>query len=371
LKILIVTGTLNNIEAGPYWSVHGLIQELLLKGVDITLVGSYESKFSMEGNIYTSLRDKHPNFKLKMFRKFGLKNTEFIPGILPFLFKKHRYDAIVIQGPWIWSGWVAFAYSKLLKIPTILTIRGEFMNFDSVRKLKKRPFLPWVKYMLNNISVIQLLNNKEARIINNIGIKTRKIVIPNGIILNVEAKINSNKKDYIYIGRLTEGKNIINLIKAWKLADVKGNKLLIAGTGRSDYIKQINLEIGNSDNISLVGQKNAIEKLEFIDNANWFILPSFREGMPMAALEAMSHGLGCILSNECNLTDFTENNAAIKTSLDVNGIKGAIEKALNMNELEKEILVNNSKRLIESTYNWPSISAKFINLLEELTNNKK
>jgi glycosyltransferase involved in cell wall biosynthesis len=367
LKVLIITGTLNNIEAGPYWSVHGLIEEMLHKGIEITLVGSYESQFSMEGNIYMALRENSPNFELKMFKKFGLKNTEFIPGILPFLLKKHQFDAIIIQGPWIWSGWVAFAYSKLFNIPTILTMRGEFMNFDSVRKLRKRPFLPWVKYMLKNISILHFLNHKEARVINKIGIKTPKIIIPNGINQNELSFSNTNKKDFIYIGRLTEGKNIINLIKAWKMVNVNGNRLLIAGTGKENYLNQIILEIGESTDIVLVGKKNADEKICFMNNAGWFILPSLREGMPMAALEAMSHGLGCILSSECNLSEFTENNAAIKTSLDAEGIKCAIEEAVNMSRTQKEIMLSNSQKLIETTYNWPRIATKFIHLLEDLT----
>jgi glycosyltransferase involved in cell wall biosynthesis len=370
VRILIIAGTLNNIEAGPYWSIHGLVSGLLKKGVKITLVGSIDNKYLLSStNIYLKLQKEFSNFELKMFRKYGFGNADIIPGLLPFLLKKHDFDLILIQGPWILSGWISFIYAKLSSIPVVITLRGEFMNFGSVRKLIKRPFLPLVKFMLNNVSVIHFLNPKEQRVLKYMGITSANVVIPNGIQMEKHAPaLLSNK--FIYIGRLTPGKNILNLINGWKLAEVKSHQLLIAGTGEPNYMAEINKAIGNSSNIILVGKLDGIEKVNFMSNASWFILPSYREGMPMAALEAMSFGVGCILSKECNLEDFVNNGAAILTGLKEQDIKNAIQKAVNLTKFEKEIMVRKSEELIEDVYTWSVISDKFMEMIMNLKNIK-
>ncbi|NDA62001.1 MAG: glycosyltransferase [Chitinophagia bacterium] len=371
MNFLIVAGSLDKIESGPYWSVYGLIKGFIEEGHTVTLIGSKATKRLKTENIYGKLDNSEKKFRLIALRNYGLKNFEFIPDIFLHLVRfHHEFDAIIIQGPWISSGWISFLYGKIKGICTIITIRGEFANYDSVRALRKRLFLPWVFYMLRNATMLHFLNNRERRILRFLGIKNASLVIPNGV-SNTIIRLKPRPKIVAYIGRLTEGKNLLNLIKAWKIARTSDYFLKIAGTGSSKYVMSLRNEIGTDQSIELVGRIDGEDKTNFLNEADWFVLPSLREGIPMAALEALSNGVIGMFSAECNLNDFFQRNAALLMPLDVDGIAKTLEKALMFREEEKKILLENTNNLLREEYLWSSLVKSFILEIENIKKAKQ
>ena len=53
------------------------------------------------------------------------------------------------------------------------------------------------------------------------------------------------------------------------------------------------------------------QKTSVLQNSHAFILPSYSEGLPVAALEAMAHHLPCLLSTACNLPAAFDADAAM------------------------------------------------------------
>lgn len=370
MNLLIVTGSIDNIESGPYWSVYGLIKGLIDQNHTVTLIGSRTTTKLNGENVYRKLAFSENNFDLIALRRYGYAELEFIPAIFVHLSMLRGFDSILIQGPWISSGWIAFIYGKWKKITTVVTMRGEFANFNSLRRLRKRPFIPWVFFMLRNASMLHFLNENERRIVRMIGIKNSTCVIPNGV-SKVSQRSDVRSKVVIYIGRLTEGKNLINLIRGWKIANTSGYILKIAGSGSLEYLGALKQEIGDCKSIRLVGRKDGLEKSVFLKEADWFVLPSLREGMPMAVLEALASGTLGMFSAECNLNDFFDNHAAVLMPLDCNGIAVAIERALTMNSFEKKLLIDNSFRLLHDRYLWSSVVSKLTNQIDELNSSNK
>jgi glycosyltransferase involved in cell wall biosynthesis len=360
MNLLIVAGSLDKIESGPYWSVYGLICGLIHEGHTVTLIGSRVSKTLKEDNIYRKLDKHEKKFKLIALRKYGYENLEFIPKIfLQLVSIQQVFDAIIIQGPWISSGWISFVYGKIKGVCTVITIRGEFLNFNSIRALRKRLFLPWVFFMLRNATILHFLNDKERRVVRFLGIKNASFVIPNGVFNTVVRQV-PRPKVVAYVGRLTEGKNLLNLIKGWKNANTSDYLLKIAGTGNSKYVKSLRNEIGVNQSIELVGRIDGEDKTKFLNETDWFVLPSLREGIPMAALEALSNGSIGMLSAECNLNDFFERNAAVLIPLDIDGIAKTLEMALSLRDDEKKTLFANSNQLLQEQYLWNSLANRLI-----------
>jgi glycosyltransferase involved in cell wall biosynthesis len=363
MNLLIVTGSIDNIESGPYWSVYGLISGLIEAGHSVTLIGSRITRKLADENIYRKLAELESKFNLIDLRRYGYAELEFVPAIFRKLVLLKSFDAIVIQGPWISSGWISFLYGKSKKITTIITMRGEFIDFNSLRRFRKRPFMPWVFFMLRNASMLHFLNDREQRIIRLMGIMNNSFVIPNGVSF-IKQREGTRPKVVIYIGRLTEGKNLINLIRGWKKANTLEYILKIAGSGSPEYVNAMTREIGDDQTIELVGRKDGQEKALFLNQADWFVLPSLREGIPMAALEALSNGALGMFSSECNLNDFFEYKAAVLMPLDSDGIAYTFERTLNMDPEVKESLSKNSYTLLHERYLWSSIIDQFTTRIE-------
>ena len=69
-----------------------------------------------------------------------------------------------------------------------------------------------------------------------------------------------------------------------------------------------------------------LEKEKIFKNSSAFILPSFSEGLPMAPLEAMSYGVPCLISENCNLNQAIKLGAALKTNPSVDEIVKSLKK---------------------------------------------
>lgn len=111
--------------------------------------------------------------------------------------------------------------------------------------------------------------------------------------LKNELGINPYKKIILSVGSLTNRKNPITIIEAFKKSTIyEGSILIFIGVGKliEDCIK-----IAKSENIVFLGNKNNVH--QYLKASDIFISASKSEGLPNSVLEASMSGLPCILSN--------------------------------------------------------------------------
>ncbi|WP_312335544.1 glycosyltransferase family 4 protein [Sphingobacterium sp.] len=98
---------------------------------------------------------------------------------------------------------------------------------------------------------------------------------------------------FIYVGRLSDEKGILNLIDAFTSTDFQ---LQIIGGGPLE--EEVIRRIKDQPNISYLGFKKRTEILPLIANAQALLVPSICfEGMPITILEAYSVGTAVLCSN--------------------------------------------------------------------------
>lgn len=71
-------------------------------------------------------------------------------------------------------------------------------------------------------------------------------------------------------------------------------KLRAGGNGEVDKVKILIKEKKISDIVSYEGWVSGGRKVELLDVSDAYILPSYKEGLPISILEAMSYGLPMI-----------------------------------------------------------------------------
>ena len=139
-------------------------------------------------------------------------------------------------------------------------------------------------------------------------------------------------------------------MSAWKIF-VSLNKstkwrLVFIGYGDKEYLlKRIQEEKIN--HVKLFGKIYGVNKDVVFNNSSAFILPSFSEGLPMAAIEAMTFKLPCLLSRQCNLSELYKTNHLLNAEPNTQSI---LDSLINLNKSNQ----NELDKIGESNYDYVS-----------------
>ncbi len=146
------------------------------------------------------------------------------------------------------------------------------------------------------------------------------------------------------IGELNKNKNNITILKAIEKLNNPEIKYVIAGNGplRETLENEI-LQMGLKERVKFVGYTREIGRLHKAADA--FCFASIREGLGLAAIEAMHSGLPLITSDVRGINDYSKTGVTgFKAApLDVKGFASAIEKLANDPRLRDEMGLNNKK----------------------------
>lgn len=102
------------------------------------------------------------------------------------------------------------------------------------------------------------------------------------------------------------------------------------------------------------------EKAAVLARASMFVLPSRHEGFSMAALEAMSAGLPCVLSEACHFPEAGRAGAALVVPPDdPAALAGALSELLEAKPERREAMGERGKHLVLERYTWPAIAPSY------------
>tara|TARA_S200000501_G_scaffold325079_1_gene322717 strand:- start:398 stop:1474 length:1077 start_codon:yes stop_codon:yes gene_type:complete len=269
--------------------------------------------------------------------------------------------------------------NNLLKanIPYVITPHGMLdkwaLNQSQVKKFIS--WYLWEKKALHNSSFIQVLSSGELEAIKKINSDWKYHLISNGIVMpskknlklneypkSWEKKIPRNSNVLLFLGRFHKKKGINELIKAWNVVSQysysKNWWICFVGSGNLKILQNFD-NLSENKRILVSEPVFGLEKEKVFRNSSAFILSSFSEGLPMAALEAMSYGLPCLISENCNLPETLNIGAAIKTNPSVNEIIKSLKYLIKMNDKQK-------KKISELAYNYVSLNHNWSKLTSQL-----
>ena len=139
------------------------------------------------------------------------------------------------------------------------------------------------------------------------------------------------------VGELNENKNHQVVIRA--LAKLNNPKIhyAIAGVGeKKDYLLALADELGVSKQFHLLGFRNDIPEL--FATADLFCFPSIREGLGLAAVEAMASGLPIVAANNRGTSEFviTNKNGYLCKYNDIDGFVDSISQFIDSPMLREQ-----------------------------------
>tara|TARA_B100000902_G_scaffold361148_1_gene378347 strand:+ start:438 stop:1478 length:1041 start_codon:yes stop_codon:yes gene_type:complete len=186
---------------------------------------------------------------------------------------------------------------KYLNIPVINSVRNDY-SYSKIYSWLDRLTSPLVSmYTPNSFALKDYLNK--------IKIPSSKIEVVNNFIISDELKnpknirhkynISKNSKVFICVARFVEQKNhklLINTFNEYLKEDTNAKLFLCGGGPLLNHFK-----IKEKNNKNIIFTNTVKSSKNFIHSSDIFILPSKREGMSNALMEAMFLGKTCFVSN--------------------------------------------------------------------------
>lgn len=123
---------------------------------------------------------------------------------------------------------------------------------------------------------------------------------------------SKSENDVVFVtaGSVCKRKNQISILKAMNIAASSNIKLLMVGDGEDlEYCRKYIAKNQLSGRAYAVGGTDSVG--DYLDFADAFILPSLNEGLPVAAVEAMSYSLPLFLSDVGGCSELIRDNGAV------------------------------------------------------------
>lgn len=169
------------------------------------------------------------------------------------------------------------------------------------------------------------LKAKRVEYIPGVGIDLSKFdqITINKSVKRKEFGIPIGAKILLSVGELNENKNHETVIRA--ISEIENIYYFIAGKGELQvHLQSVIDELGVSNRVKLLGFRNDVDELCQV--ADIFVMPSLREGLSVALMEAMASGLPCVVSRiRGNIDLIDENGGVLFDPHSVNECKNAIQ----------------------------------------------
>ena len=204
--------------------------------------------------------------------------------------------------------------------------------------------------------------------------KERIVFIPNGVELPVDAVEYKNRpaKRYLYLGRLSKNtaRDVPTLIRAFDRLASKHPEVELALVGNGDQFQETVELVGQCTHKDRIKMPGFQEPEPWLKWADCFVLPSRREGLSNALLEAMAHGLPCI-ANDIPPNREVLQDAKAGILVPVEDEELLFEKMLKMAESKEDVSLFSKAALhrVRGTYSIKAVAEQYIHLYGELVAN--
>src|SRR6266568_4073070 len=299
-KITLTTPTI--IQVASYYPPHlGGMENVAAQIAEVFVdkgyaVSVYTSDIGYSRNAVISSKSQ-----VHYLKAIEFAHTPIIFTLFFRLLALPRHSLIHLHVAQAFSPEIVYLVSKLKGIPYIAHIHLDVDPSGPLGFLLETYKKLFLKRVLKSAAKIICQTEPQKRqIASKYGLPLESIaVVPNGVAEEyfVGKRTSQNPVPHLlFVGRLAAQKNLSLLIEA--IAQMQTSVFLdVVGEGELRKNIEALIQKRNLHNVRLHGQKTARELLDFYKSADIFVLPSLKEGLSNAMLEALAAGLPVVASD--------------------------------------------------------------------------
>jgi glycosyltransferase involved in cell wall biosynthesis len=348
-----------------------------------------------EVHVFTSDWDKKERVRVKeemingvhvhrLFHILRVANFEVIwPSIL-WRLSSEKFDVIHSHEYGHLSTFLASIVSIIKKTPHIHTTHCPWS--DAYRSPIGRIGL-WLSYniftraVISSIDKIIAITPWEHSYLLRYGANKQQIIdLPNGTNIlpkvasnDFKKKLGLNKKVVLFFGRYSPTKKPSDFVRMAKkiIAKRKDVDFVMIGPDEGEF-SRVTKEAKSEKRIKVLGPlRDKKEIAKMYQASDVYVLPSYREGLPLTIFEAMAYGLPIVATPVNGVPYEVKNNVNgfLVSVGDIDGFVQAVEKILDHPSLAKKFAANNIKKA--KNYTWDRIARKTMDLYKRVSLAKK
>lgn len=253
-------------------------------------------------------------FRMLPPRRFGLSPALF------FALLRSKADVVHVHGIWMFHVAAVYFATLVTGKPYVVTPHGMLEPWILRRspKLKVVVSALFQNAFLRRARTVQALTPSEVDDIERFLPGTRTMLIPNYVSWQGPAEDRppgwwkpefAGKDVFLFLARINVKKGYRELLAAWDQAcrDDAGFRdcsvLVFCGwlDGVDDFAQRIDAAASAHGNVVYGGAQYGDDKTRSLAAADFVVLPSHSEGLPMTVLEAWAAGKPVLMTQACNL----------------------------------------------------------------------
>lgn len=303
------------------------------------------------------------------------------PGLLSYFPAKELLselcpDVVHVNG--CWQPQLAFFQraAESLQIPVVLSPHGMLEPWIVKRHYwtRKWPAIQlYQRGLVKRADYLHATAETEKDNLLRLGWNSRITVIPNAVNIE-ELPLKDNwriKKRIVFMSRLHVKKGIELLLEA--LSHLKpgldGYEVIIAGEGAPDYVqtlKKASISFGLSEIVKFVGGVYGAEKVQLLQSADIFLLPTYSENFGIVVAEALACGTPVITTYGTPWKELKENECGWYIPIGANALEQTLKKAISTKEEDLESMGRKGRCLVESSFSSQGVALRFFELYRVL-----
>ena len=339
----------------------------------VNSLATYQTKKGVKTSIWGITKNPIHDYPDRNYKTILFKETSkiFLPkGIKEAIQTKDKSTVFHFHGGFLPQFILITRLILKQGLSYVFTPHGSYNTIAMKRSnWKKKMYISlFEKELVENAKALHFIGKSEIEGAGELFQFKNYYLVPNGQNTDeVEISIISKKENsfpiFGFCGRLdVETKGLDLLLKGFaEYLDNSGKKgeLWLIGDGKEkELLVSLAQNLNITNQIKFLGSLYGKEKIEKMNQLDYFMLTSRNEGLPGVVLEASVLGVPCIVSKETNMGDYiTQHQAGICLEQNtVATIAVAMQTASNWKRIGKiKRISKNAKQMIENQFNWKTI----------------
>ena len=381
---------------GPIVSVSAAAEWLVRKGHEVTVVTTNANldedldvpcncPVDIEGVEVWYLRRQEPLKKWLPFVPYLSHSMGYtyapemrttLDRLMPF------HDVVDTQAPFVYPTLAAAHAAQRHRTPLFYHQRGDYLNPHRLRRrLKKAVYISlFEKPIMRHATALIALTAAEREAFAVVAPQTRCEIVPNGVEVppldraaaaRVEARyaIPREAPVILFLGRLHPWKGVDELMGAFALVqrEFPAAYLIMAGPDECDAVRRwqpVAARAGFAARLIFPGIVTGSAKVDLLQRANLFSLPSQGEGLSMAMLEALAHATAVLLSPGCNFAEAEQVGAGVTAAKHPDALACAL-RALLRDPIRLDEMGQAGRCLVRREYSWDVVTERLLEVYNQ------